>query len=189
LQTLRDNHLFAKLSKCSFGRSEVVFLGHVLSKDGLKVDFKKTAAVTEWPVPTDLPQLRPFLGLANYFRKSIHHYATLVTPLTDLTRKDRAFVWSLACQSDFQAVKQKLSCAPVLALPDFTQPLEVVCDASGFGLGAVILQHGRPIAFESRKLTPAEKSYTTIDNKNSLELFMPWEHGAVTWRGRQSLLS
>lgn len=102
VQTLRDNHLFAKLSKCSFGCSEVDFLGHVLSKDGLKVDPKKTAAVTEWPVPTDLPQLRSFLGLANYFRKFIHHYATLVTPLTDLTRKDRAFVWSPACQSAFR---------------------------------------------------------------------------------------
>lgn len=128
-----------------------------LTKDGLTVDPRKITAVTEWHVPTDLHRLRSFLGLANYFRKFIHHYATIVSPLTNLTRKDVVHDWTPACQTAFDSVKLMLSSAPVLALPDFTLPFEVVCDASGFGLDAVLLQNGCPIAFESRKLTPAEQ--------------------------------
>jgi len=86
LQLLRDNHLYAKMSKCTFARTELEFLGHILSGDGLRVDPKKTSAVADWPVPRDIPQLRSFLGMANYFRKFLHHFAQCTMPLTRLLR-------------------------------------------------------------------------------------------------------
>lgn len=177
LQILRDANLYAKLSKCTFGTHELEFLGHIISKDGLKVDPKKTAAVTSWPVPKDVSHVRSFLGLANYFEKFIRNYAMMVTPLTDLTRKDRAWLWTPECQKAFEAVKAALSTAPVLSLPDFTKPFEMVCDASRFGLGAVLYQEGKPVAFESRKLSPAERNYTTSEQE-----LLAVIHALRTWR-------
>ena len=188
LQILRDNSFYAKLSKCSFAQSEVECLGHILSRDGLRVDLRKTAAVQSWPTPDDLHQLRSFLGLANYFRKFISDYSSLTHPLTCLLRKDAPWTWSAACAAAFQSVKDALTSAPVLALPDFTQPfhLEVISDSSGFGLGAVLLQNGRPVAFESRQLTSAERNYAT--GEQELLAVVHAKHGAATWRGRRRSL-
>jgi len=93
LQLLRDNHLYAKLSKCTFARSELEFLGHILSKDGLRVDPKKTSAVADWPIPQDISQVRSFLGMANYFRKFIYHFAQRTLPLTRMLRKESIVNW------------------------------------------------------------------------------------------------
>ncbi len=167
LTILRENQFYAKLSKCTFGQAELDFLGHVLSKDGLRVDPRKTAAIMEWPVPTEISHVRSFLGLANYFRKFLKDYAIMTLPLTRLLRKENSlkWIWNDECQATFDQVKQALCSAPVLALPNFDLPFEVVCDASGFGLGAVLLQNGRPIAFESRQLTAAEQNYTVTEQE------------------------
>ena len=121
LQLLRDNHLYAKMSKCIFARTELEFLGHILSGDGLQVDPKKTSAVADWPVPRDISQLRSFLGMANYFRKFLHHFAQRTMPLTRLLRKVNAAVWHWTpdSQAAFDDIKHALTTAPSLALPVF----------------------------------------------------------------------
>lgn len=138
LEILRKNQLYAKLSKCSFGQSSVSFLGHTLSAAGLSADPSKVSAVRDWPVPQDVPQLRSFLGLAKYFRKSIKGYASITSPLTALLHKNAPWLWSAACQSAFAGLKHALTTAPALALPKDKVPFEVICDASGDGLGAIL---------------------------------------------------
>ena len=158
-EILRENNkLFAQLTKCRFAKSELEYLGHVVGKDGIKVDPRKIETVTTWARPNDVSQLRSFLGLSNYFRRFIQGYSTLVAPLTHLTRKDVKYIWTKQCQESFDGVKYALTHAHVLSLPIFGERFEVICDASLLGIRAVLLQNGRPIAFESRKLTPAEKT-------------------------------
>ena len=142
LERLRDEKLYAKLSKCSFNQVTVPFLGHVVSTDGVHVDPKKIAAVKAWPEPKDVSQTRSFLGMTNYFRKFIRDYATRVAPLTDLTKKSVGWSWSNACQAAFDDIKQQLIQAPVLVLPDPEKDWVVECDASGVGIGAVLLKMG-----------------------------------------------
>ena len=117
LQWLRDNHLYAKMSKCLFSRTELEFLGHILHGDGLRVDPKKTSAVADWPVPKDVSQLRSFLGMAEYFKKFIHHFAQRTMPLTRMLRKVNiaTWQWTPESQAAFEDLKDALTTAPVLA--------------------------------------------------------------------------
>ncbi len=114
-----------------------------------------------WHVPAGVAQLRSFLGLSNYFRKFVTGWAALVAPLQKLTRKDESFLRSAECSEAFEGVTTALANAPVLALPDLNSPFEVICDACGVGLGAVLVQGGRPIAFEGKRLSEVEPKYTT----------------------------
>ena len=165
LSILRANKLYAKLSKCDFNMPQVLYLGHIVSKDGLSPDPKKVATVQDWPVPKDIHELNSFTGLTNYFRTFIQGYANRIMPLTKLKSPKRPFVWDEACQKAFDGVKYDLTHAPVLKSPDLNQPFELVTDASDYGLGAVLLQDRRPVAFESRKLIPAELNYTTTEKE------------------------
>jgi len=117
--------------------------------------------VNDWPIPTNVTELRSFLGLANYFRKFVQGYSSIVSPLLELTKKSLVFLWGERQQVAFQQIKHALVSAPVLKLPDPTLPYEVLADASINGIGAVLVQQGHPIAYFSRKLSPAEKNYTT----------------------------
>ena len=177
LSILRDNNLFAKMSKCDLNMAQVLYLGHVVSRDGLSVDPKKVAAVKDWPVPKDLHELRCFLGLTNYFRTFVQGYATRVLPLTRLQSPKREFIWSDKCQEAFKGIKHDLTHAPVLKSPDLNQSFELVTDACDEGIGAVLLQDKRPVAFESRKLVPAELNYTTTE-KECLAVI----HALKIWR-------
>ena len=167
LAALRKHKLYAKLSKCEFNKSQLKFLGHIVSSSGIKVDTDKIAAIEKWPVPKNLSELRSFLGLANYFRKFVQGYSKLVAPLTELTKSTVPWPaeWPDACNDAFEQVKWNLTHAPILAIPDVTQPFEVICDASGYGLGAVLMQNGRPCAFESKKMLPAERNYTATEQE------------------------
>lgn len=165
LQLLRENKLYAKASKCEFNRTDLRFLGHVVGRDGLRVDPDKIKTVREWPVPKDVQQVRQFLGLCNYFRKYIMGYAAIAAPMQDLVNKKAPWVWGDKQQQAFEALKHALTHAPVLVLPDFTKPFEVISDASLLGTGAVLMQGGRPVAFTSKKLTPAEHNYSTTDQE------------------------
>ncbi len=166
LSRLRQFDLYANAKKCSFNQPELNFLGHIVGKEGIKVDPQKTEAVKKWPKPTSVKELRGFLGLANYFRRFIQGYSTIVAPLTDLTKKDRHISeWNATCDKAFNTIKTALIQAPVLAHPNFTQPFDVICDASNVGVGAVLLQNCRPVAFLSRKFSPAEKNYTTTEQE------------------------
>lgn len=165
LTALGQAHLRVKLSKCVFNRPELPFLGHIVGRSGLRMDPKKVQVVQDWIAPTDLKQLRRFLGLANYFRRFIQGYASLVAPLTALTGSKTPWQWCDACQDAFEAVKKALISAPVLALPDLNKPYEVISDASLYGTGAVLMQEGRPLAYLSHRFTPAERNYTTTDQE------------------------
>jgi transposase InsO family protein len=165
LDILRKHEFKAKMSKCDFNKPELKFLGHIVGRNGLKVDDSKVATVRDWPVPQNVSKLRSFLGLANYFRRFIQGYSTLVAPLTALTGDTRQWQWTPQCQAAFEGVKHALTNAPVLILPDTSKPYEIWSDASIYGTGAVLLQDGYAVAYTSRKFTPAETNYTTTEQE------------------------
>ncbi len=177
LEVLRKHKLYAKLPKCSFMQSELKFMGHIVGAQGLQVDPKKVAIVQDWPVPAGVAQLRSFLGLANYFRKFVTGWAALIAPLQKLTCKDESFVWSAECSEAFEGVKTALTNARVLALPDLNNPFVVICDACGVGLGAVLVQGGRLIAFEGKRLSEAEQKYTAGEQE-----LLAVVHALQLWR-------
>ena len=145
LEILRHEKFYGRLHKCAFFKKELKYLGHIVSAEGIRVDPKQIEKVNEWPVPTDVSEVRSFLGLANYFRKFIQGYSQLVLPLTALTNRRAVFEWTPECQSAFERVKALLTSVPVLKMPDWDRRFEVVTDASDFALGAVLLQDGHPI--------------------------------------------
>lgn len=154
LITLNKHQLFAKFSKCEFGMIQIEYLGHTVSAMGVQMEKSKVEAIIQWPTPTNIKQLRGFLGLSGYYRRFIANYASVAHPLTELLKKD-AFQWSVIAQEAFQHLKQKITTAPVLKLPDFSKHFVLETDASGLGIGAVLSQDQHPIAFFSKKLTPA----------------------------------
>jgi RNase H-like domain found in reverse transcriptase/Reverse transcriptase (RNA-dependent DNA polymerase)/Integrase zinc binding domain/Retroviral aspartyl protease len=165
LELLRKHEFRAKLSKCEFNKAELKFLGHIISREGLRVDPGKVLVVQNWPVPTGLPQLRSFLGLANYFRRFIMGYSTLAAPLTFLTGSKAAWLWTPKCQQAFEEIKSALTRAPVLRLPDNVNPFTIISDASIYGTGAVLLQDGVVVAYASSKFDSAQTNYTTTDQE------------------------
>lgn len=137
LACLRKHLFFAKRSKCSFAQSSIDYLGHIVS-----------VIIQHWPIPTTLKSLRGFLGLTGFYRRFVQGYAHIAASLTDLLKKDQ-FLWSSLAQTSFDNLKLYLIQAPILALPDFSTHFELQTDASGSGIGAVLLQHQHPIAYFS----------------------------------------
>jgi hypothetical protein len=148
------NSLHVKRSKCSFATNTVAYLGHVISGDGVAMDGAKVEAVASWPQPRSARGLRGFLGLAGYYRRFIKDFGAIAAPLTQLLKKD-AFLWTDEATTAFTALKEALTTAPILHLPDFTTNFIVDCDASGTGFGAVLHQDAGPIAFFSKQFAPA----------------------------------
>ncbi|KAL0562064.1 hypothetical protein IC582_002514 [Cucumis melo] len=178
LQTLRDNKLYAKFSKCEFWLKQVSFLGHVVSKAGVSVDPAKIEAVTGWTRPSTVSEVRSFLGLAGYYRRFVENFSRIATPLTQLTRKGAPFVWSKACEDSFQTLKQKLVTAPVLTVPDGSGNFVIYSDASKKGLGCVLMQQGKVVAYASRQLNSHEQNYPTHDLELAAVVFALkiWRH-------------
>jgi hypothetical protein len=163
LHRLRDHRLYAKFSKCDFWLREIKFLGHTISQDGIAVYPEKVQEVMDWKPPTTVQQIRSFLGLARYCRRFIPDFFRIAKPMTELLKKGVKFDWSLKCEDAFHALRRHLTTAPVLAQPDNTKSFDVDCDASGTGLGCVLMQDNRVIAYASRALRPHEQNYPTHD--------------------------
>jgi hypothetical protein len=181
LQVLRDANLYAKLKKCSFNKTQVEYLGHIVGQGTVSADPKKVSAIREYPLPATVTELRSFLGLANQFRRFVQAYAAIAAPLHALTKgnlpKQTQLSWTRDAQRAFVKLKTALCSAPVLQIFDPEQEIQVVTDASGFALGAVLLQGGLPVAYESRKLNDHERNYSVSDKE-----LLAVKHALVIWR-------
>ncbi|XP_055824467.1 uncharacterized protein LOC129892996 [Solanum dulcamara] len=177
-QKLREEKLYAKFSKCEFWLDSVTFLGHVVSKEGIRVDPAKIEAVRGWTRPTSPTEIRSFVGLAGYYRRFVHGFSTIAAPLTRLTQKAVDFHWSDECEASFQKLKTLLTSAPILTLPEEGVGFTVYCDASGIGLGGVLMQKGKVVAYASRQLKAHEKNYPTHDLELAAVVFVLklWRH-------------
>ncbi|XP_019460129.1 PREDICTED: uncharacterized protein LOC109359891 [Lupinus angustifolius] len=147
---LKDNQLYAKISKCEFLLESVIFLGHVISSEGIGLDHAKVGTVMEWNSPKSVTEIRSFLDVAGYYRRFIEGFLKLVLPLTTLTRKDKNFVWTTKCEENFQELKKRLTTTHVLILPDPKENYNMYCDASKQDLGCVLMQQKKVVAYASR---------------------------------------
>ena len=163
LQILRENQLFAKLSKCDFWLKEVSFLGLIVFAKGIRVDPVKVEAVMNWKPPRNVTEVRSFLGLASYYRRFIQGFLVLASLLTRLLRKGVKFEWDNKCQSNFERLKEILVEAPVLIQPTSGRDYTIYSDASRIGLGCVLMQDGKVLAYSSRQLKPHGQNYPTHD--------------------------
>ncbi|GKA49364.1 putative nucleotidyltransferase, ribonuclease H [Tanacetum coccineum] len=143
LEILRQKKLYAKFSKCEFWLQQVAFLGHIVSADGIIMDPSKVEAITKWPRPTTVTEVRSFLGLAGYYRRFVEGFSRLALPLTQLMRKGEKFVWTDERQESFEELKRRLVSAPILTLPSGSGGFQIYSDASKKGLGCVLMQHGK----------------------------------------------
>jgi hypothetical protein len=150
LTRLRDHQLYAKFSKCEFWLREVQFLGHMLSAEGVAVDPGKVKDILNWKSPISVHEVRSFLGMVGYYRRFIPDLSKVAKPITELLKNQTKFIWSSECEKAFRILKKSLTTAPVLAQLDIEKPFDVYCDASGIGLGCVLMQEGRVIAYASR---------------------------------------
>ena len=139
------------------------FLGHIVTADGIRVDPAKVEAVQNWKSPTSPNEIRSFLGLAGYYRRFIEGFSKIARPMTQQLKKSIKFVWTPECEESFQLLKKKLTTAPVLAVPEPGTSYVVYTDASKNGLGCVLMQNGKVIAYASRQLRPHELNYPTHD--------------------------
>lgn len=182
LSLLRANKLYGKPSKCEFMRREVDFCGVIVGGGTIRTDPRKVKSVQDWPTPTNVKQLRSFVGLATYFRRFIHRFSAVADPLFDLLRHDAPWSWTNTQQAAFQELKDKLTSAPVLKIADPDQPFTVAADACNKATGATLLQadqQGRlhPVAYESHRLADAEKRWH-IREQELLAII----HAIKTWR-------
>ncbi|KAL8131237.1 hypothetical protein AgCh_007237 [Apium graveolens] len=150
LEILRKKKLYAKLSKCEFWLQKVQFLGHIVSNEGIKVDPAKIEAITNWERPRTPTEVRSFLGLAGYYGRFVQNFSRIAIPLTKLTRKNEKFIWNDKCEESFQELKRRLITTPVLSLPDDQGNFVIYSDASYKGLGCVLMQYDKVIAYASR---------------------------------------
>ncbi|GKD96475.1 putative reverse transcriptase domain-containing protein, partial [Tanacetum coccineum] len=163
LELLKKEELYAKFSKCEFWIPKVQFLGHVIDSKGIHIDPAKIESIKDWVSPKSPMKIHQFLGLAGYYRRFIKGFSKIAEPMTKLTQKKVKFEWGDKQKTSFQLLKQKLCSAPILALPKGSEDFIIYCDALIKGLGAVLMQREKVIAYASSQLKIHEKNYTTHD--------------------------
>ncbi|KAH9801781.1 Endonuclease [Citrus sinensis] len=163
LQTLKEKQLYAKLKKCEFWLEKVTFLEHVVSKDRISVDPSKVEAVSQWSRPTNAKEVRSFLGLVGYYRRFVEGFLKIAMPLTQLTKKNAKFVWTPECEKSFEELKRQLITTPILVISNSYEEFVIYSNASKNGIGCVLMQNGKVIAYAFRQLKEYEKNYPTHD--------------------------
>ena len=171
LETLREHKLYAKYKKCEFWLDQVTFLGHILSAHGIKVDPGKVEAITNWPRPTTVTEVRSFLGLASFYRRFVEGFSTIAMPLMQLTQKKNKFIWTDECEASFDELKKRLVTSTMLTLPSGMGGYVIYNDASKKGLCCVLMRHGKVIAYASRQLKTYEVNYPTHDLELAVVIF------------------
>ena len=178
LQTLREKKIYAKLSKCEFWLKEVSFLGHIVSSEGIRVDPTKIEGVVKWKPPRNVTEVRSFLGLAGYYRRFVRGFSVIASPLTKLLRKGIKVEWTDKCQNSFEQSKGMLIEAPILTQPTSGKEYTLYSDALGIGLGCVLMQDRKVVAYASKQLKPHEHNYPTHDLELVVVVFALkiWRH-------------
>ena len=176
LTVLKLHCFVANKAKCKFGCKQIDYLGHIISGEGVAVDPGKIRCIMEWPEPKNVKGVRGFLGLTGYYRKFIKDYGKIAKPLTEMTKKNN-FIWGKDALEAFNHLKQIMTTAPVLVLPDFSILFEVECDAAGRGIGAVLMQQRQPIAFFSKALSEGNLTKSVYE-KELMALVLAIQH----WR-------
>ena len=156
---------------CEFWKNEVSFLGHIVSKEGIREDPKKIEVVVEWKPPINVTEVRSFLKLARYYRRFVKGFSMTATPMTRLLQKNVKYEWSEKCQRSFDKLKAFLTEAPVLTQSTCGRENVIFSDASLNGLGCVLIQEGKVVAYASRQLKPHEKNYPTHDFELAVIVF------------------
>jgi hypothetical protein len=164
LGKLRAHKLYAKFSKCEFWLEKISFLGHILTAEGVAVDPGKVETVSNWQRPTNVSEIRRFLGLAGYYWRFIEGFFKIARPITELLKKEKKFNWTESCEKSFQGLKRRLITDLVLTLPDIQRDFVVYCDASRQGLGCVLMQDGKVVVYASRQLKPHEQILHDFDD-------------------------
>ncbi|GKC22750.1 putative reverse transcriptase domain-containing protein, partial [Tanacetum coccineum] len=198
LEFLKKEKLYAKFSKCEFWLRKVQFLGYVINGDGIHVDPSKIKAVKNWKPFRTLSEVRSFLGLAGYYHRFIENFSKIAKSLTVLTQKSKTFDWGEEQENAFQTLMGKLCDEPILALPDGPEDCVVYCDASELGLGCVLMQRGKVIAYAFRQLKIHEKNYTTHDlelggvseeTEHAIELFSNYDGEIRYHPGKENVVA
>jgi hypothetical protein len=197
-----QHDLYFKLSKCTFHVSSIDYLGVIIEKGMTHMDPVKIAGIKNWPIPTKVKDVRSFLGFCNFYRPFIRGFAHLARPLNELTCKDTKWTWETRHQKAFKELKNRVTTEPVLAHPILTDPFELEVDASGFAMGAVLLQKKEdgkkhPIAYYSKTLSAAERNYNVYDLEllaivNAMDHWRPYlagsPHKIIIYSDHQNLL-
>ncbi|QRV96785.1 Retrotransposable element Tf2 protein [Ceratobasidium sp. AG-Ba] len=187
LRILRENNLYAKLAKCEFFVKRVIFLGLVITSEGISMEEEKIKAITEWNAPRKIKEVQAFLGFVNFYRRFIAEFGKIARPLHDLTKKETKFEWSQKCQQAFEEIKKRVCENPVLIHPDPDKPFILETDASGVAIGAILSQRGEdgylhPIAYLSKSYNDAQRNYDTA-NKELLAIVESLKHWRIYLEG------